>query len=120
VSADAAELKAGFDKAAADLVEVKATADKATADAFEYQSQMSRMAEDMSAVQEQLLRERENLSQLSDQHAQLLRQQEVLATELMVALGNYKPKANIDAGELGRAVCGLHDQRFAGVCSVAC
>jgi hypothetical protein len=81
---------------------------------------MSRMAEDMSAVQEQLLRERENLSQLSDQHAQLLRQQEVLATELMVALGNYKPKANIDAGELGRAVCGLHDQRFAGVCSVAC
>jgi hypothetical protein len=40
------------------------------------------------------------LSQLSDQHAQLLRQQEVLATELMVALGNYKPKANIDAGEL--------------------
>jgi hypothetical protein len=29
---------------------------------------------------------------------QLRRQQEVLAAELLVALGSYKPKANIDAG----------------------
>lgn len=49
-------------------------------------------------VQEQLLRERENYSALHDQHMQLRRQQEVLAAELMVALGSYKPKANIDAG----------------------
>lgn len=49
-------------------------------------------------VQEQLCRERENYSALHDQHMQLRRQQEVLAAELMVALGSYKPKANIDAG----------------------
>lgn len=49
-------------------------------------------------VQEQLVRERENYSALHDQHMQLRRQQEVLAAELMVALGSYKPKANIDAG----------------------
>ena len=44
------------------------------------------------------MRERENYSALHDQHMQLRRQQEVLAAELMVALGSYKPKANIDAG----------------------
>jgi hypothetical protein len=49
-------------------------------------------------VQEQLVRERENYSALHDQHTQLRRQQEVLAAELLVALGSYKPKANIDAG----------------------
>lgn len=49
-------------------------------------------------VQEQLVRERENYSALHDQHMQLRRQQEVLTAELMVALGSYKPKANIDAG----------------------
>jgi hypothetical protein len=48
------------------------------------------------------VRERENYSALHDQHMQLRRQQEVLAAELMVALGSYKPKANIDAGALER------------------
>eukprot|EP00879_Flechtneria_rotunda_P005016 GHRR01005292.1.p1 GENE.GHRR01005292.1~~GHRR01005292.1.p1 ORF type:complete len:859 (+),score=362.03 GHRR01005292.1:904-3480(+) len=98
VTSDAAEYKAGFDKMTADAAEYKASVDKITADAAEYKEQMNRMAVDMSTVQEQLLRERENFSSLHDQHAQLLRQQEVLAAELMVALGNYKPKANIDAG----------------------
>jgi hypothetical protein len=54
-------------------------------------------------VQEQLVRERENYSALHDQHMQLRRQQEVLAAELMVALGSYKPKANIDAGAVTRS-----------------
>ena len=47
---------------------------------------------------EQLVPERENIRALHDQHMQLRRHQELLAAELMVALGSYKPKANIDAG----------------------
>ncbi|KAI8469134.1 MAG: hypothetical protein J3K34DRAFT_386003 [Monoraphidium minutum] len=59
---------------------------------------MTRMAADVSSAHEALLREREALNNLQDQHEQLLRAQEVLAAELSMALGSYKPKATIDAG----------------------
>lgn len=65
-------------------------------------------------VQEQLVRERENYSALHDQHMQLRRQQEVLTAELMVALGSYKPKANIDAG-----ACAMIRLRVCTSCAAA-
>lgn len=118
-TADAAELKAGYDKASADATELRAEAEKRRAQADKALHDMSRMAEDMSVVQEALLRERESLSVLHDQHAALLRQQEVLAAELMVALGSYKPKANIDAGAPTQRVELAPPLASPGCCSLA-
>lgn len=46
----------------------------------------------------ELQAEREQMQSLQSEHNKLLRQQEVLAAELALALDNYKPKATIDSG----------------------
>lgn len=56
-------------------------------------------AQDLVAkVHDELQAERDQMLMLQSEHNKLLKQQEVLAAELAMALDNYKPKAQIDSG----------------------